>query len=374
MSKPVTIRFVGDETKFRATTEAVGGRLKGFGKQVDDASEKTSRYSERMGGLSERTDNSERNLIGLHDVIDGTAAIMAGPGEAGIAAYVQGWADLAGGVTPLIETIKGMTRETISNAVATGRAAAATVRKTVVETIAAVKTKALAVAQAALNVVMSANPIMLVVIAIAALVAGLVIAYKRSETFRNIVQAAFRGVQAAFRAVTEAASATFGWIRERWPLLVGILTGPIGAAVLLIVRNFDRIRNLARQMFEVGRRIVQSLIDGIRSMVGAVGDAIAGIAGFIRDHLPFSPAKVGPLSGSGSPYLAGQNIARMLGQGLQAGRSGVGGPMGSLLAPAAVLGRSGGAGGLSITVHARTNADAAEIAREVAWAMRTSGR
>ena len=42
-------------------------------------------------------------------------------------------------------------------------------------------------AQISLNIAMIANPIGLIVIAIAALVAGFIIAYKRSETFRNII-------------------------------------------------------------------------------------------------------------------------------------------------------------------------------------------
>lgn len=54
--------------------------------------------------------------------------------------------------------------------------------------------KAWTIAQAALNVVMTANPIGLVIVAIAGLVAGLVIAYKKSETFRSVVQTVFKAV------------------------------------------------------------------------------------------------------------------------------------------------------------------------------------
>ena len=54
--------------------------------------------------------------------------------------------------------------------------------------------KGLALAQAALNTVMTANPIGLVVSALAALTAGLVTAYNTSETFRNIVNGAFQSV------------------------------------------------------------------------------------------------------------------------------------------------------------------------------------
>lgn len=53
--------------------------------------------------------------------------------------------------------------------------------------------------QAALNFVMAANPIGLVVIAIAALVAAFVLAYKNSETFRN-------GVSALFDAISKGVS------------------------------------------------------------------------------------------------------------------------------------------------------------------------
>lgn len=61
----------------------------------------------------------------------------------------------------------------------------------------ALATKTWAIAQAALNVVMNANPISLIVIAIAALVGGLIYAYKHSETFRNVVQTAFNGIKVA---------------------------------------------------------------------------------------------------------------------------------------------------------------------------------
>ena len=58
-----------------------------------------------------------------------------------------------------------------------------------------VVTKTVSVATAILNAVMSANPIMLVVIAIAALVGGLVYAYKNVEGFRKVVDNAFKIIQ-----------------------------------------------------------------------------------------------------------------------------------------------------------------------------------
>ena len=72
-------------------------------------------------------------------------------------------------------------------------------------------TKAYVAIQTALNVVMSANPIGLVVLAIVGLVAALVLAYKKSETFRAIVDAAWKGVKAAISGVVD-------WFRNTaWP-------------------------------------------------------------------------------------------------------------------------------------------------------------
>jgi phage-related protein len=67
--------------------------------------------------------------------------------------------------------------------------------------------------QAAFNLVMDANPIALVIIAIAALVAGIVYAYKHSEAFRNIVQAVWGAIKVAI-------GATVDWIvNVAWPAI-----------------------------------------------------------------------------------------------------------------------------------------------------------
>lgn len=72
--------------------------------------------------------------------------------------------------------------------------------------LAKIKTVAMTVAQKALNLVMSINPIGLVVAAIAALVAAFVVAYNKSETFRNIVNKLWASIknflQPAFEAVS----------------------------------------------------------------------------------------------------------------------------------------------------------------------------
>lgn len=61
----------------------------------------------------------------------------------------------------------------------------------------AAASKVTAIAQAALNLVMDANPIMLVVTALAAMVGGLVYAYNHVTWFHDAVQAAWKGIEAA---------------------------------------------------------------------------------------------------------------------------------------------------------------------------------
>ncbi|MCX4605515.1 hypothetical protein OG402_34160 [Streptomyces anulatus] len=60
-----------------------------------------------------------------------------------------------------------------------------------------IATKLWTLAMIAFNLVLAANPITLIIIAIVALVAAVVYAYKNFETFRNIVNAAWSGIQTA---------------------------------------------------------------------------------------------------------------------------------------------------------------------------------
>ncbi|MGH3834101.1 MAG: hypothetical protein ACRDSF_00135 [Pseudonocardiaceae bacterium] len=88
-------------------------------------------------------------------------------------------------------------------------------------------------------------------------------------------------------------------------------------------RLWDALGDLWNKMFEAGRRIIQRIVDGIKSMFSAVGDAIGGVASRIRGALPFSPAKWGPLSGSGNPEIAGARIGQMIAAGIRSSNGGI---------------------------------------------------
>jgi hypothetical protein len=162
-----------------------------------------------------------------------------------------------------------------SAAVATQAFAGTAVAARVALIAGTVATAAQTAAQWALNVAMTANPIGLVIVAIVALVAAIVVAYQRSETFRAVVQAAMRGVQVAFGWVLTKVQQLVGWIRSNWPLLLSILTGPIGAAVRFILTRWDSIRTgvVAR---------TNALISFVGSIPGRIVSALGNLAGLLR--------------------------------------------------------------------------------------------
>jgi hypothetical protein len=201
---------------------------------------------------------------------------------------------------------------------------------TAIQTIATTATKIWRSEQLRLNLAFLANPIGIVIIAIVALVAAIVIAYKNSETFRRIVDAAFRAIQAA-------AAFAFGWIKEHWPLLLAIITGPIGLAVLAVARHWDAITDGARAVLGWFR----SSWDAIRAILvapfTAAWSAISGIIDRIRSAVSSVTSLIEKIPVPKIPHIPGVNAA-----GTSAGATAT--FRGVAHAPAAARGTTGGGG------------------------------
>lgn len=80
--------------------------------------------------------------------------------------------------------------------------------------------KLVAAAQAALNLVLDANPIILIVTAIAALVAGLVVLYKHNKKFREFVN----GIA---KHISEGLGKAWKWCKEEWGKIGSFIKHPI---------------------------------------------------------------------------------------------------------------------------------------------------
>jgi hypothetical protein len=108
--------------------------------------------------------------------------------------------------------------------------------------IVAAVTKAWAAVQAALNVVMTANPLGLIILAVIGLVAAFVIAYKRSETFRNVVDGAFRAIKNVVMSV------------------VNFLKPFITTAFSVLKNVFTVYFNIYKTVFTVAFRVIKAVV------------------------------------------------------------------------------------------------------------------
>lgn len=309
MANTVKLTFAGEEKPLVASMDNVGKASQHMSDDVGKASKKLHESSEEsangLGKTGEAADGAERNLIGVHDVIDGTATIMKGPGKAGIVAYIQGWADLAGGLAPLLLSLAETKVGTIATAVAQKTAAAAT--------------KVWAGAQWLMNAALDANPIGIAVIAIAALVAVVVLIATKTTWFQTIwrnswkwiksaavdtwnylkqipgwISSAFSHVatfimapyKAAFNGIARAWNATVGrlsWSVPGWIPFIGgntisvphlptfhsggVVPGPVGAPRLAVLQGGEQISSRASAGGDDGRVLLGS--DGTR-----LGDAL----------------------------------------------------------------------------------------------------
>jgi phage-related protein len=219
---------------------------------------------------------------------------------------IQDFASLMASCKPLTYVIIGLTAAIagllIMNQVKAAMDALriSTIAKTVADKAGAVATKMWAAAQWLFNAALAANPIALVVIAIVALVAALVAAYFKVTWFHNAVNAMAQGVVAGFNWVKNAGISVFNWIKGNWPLLLGILTGPFGAAAALIITHFDKIKGAATSVVNAVKSTfakVPGIIKGMFSgAVGLAGDLGRGIANWLNANTPFGDnVSVGPV-------------------------------------------------------------------------------
>ncbi|MFF1498712.1 phage tail tape measure protein [Streptomyces sp. NPDC058316] len=129
----------------------------------------------------------------LVPAVKGTASAFAAGAQ-----WVQ---DYGAWLLPLGVAVGGLALTMGASAIATGAATATfSIYRGVILATAAV-TRGYAVAQGILNAVMNANPIGLIITGVAALATLLVVAYKKSDTFRGIVQATWAGIQSGWSAL-----------------------------------------------------------------------------------------------------------------------------------------------------------------------------
>jgi hypothetical protein len=76
--------------------------------------------------------------------------------------------------------------------------------------------------------------------------------------------------------ITSGIAAVINWVKSHWPLLLAIITGPIGLAVLYVVKHWDQITSGARSMIGDVTGFFTSLPGRILHVLGDLGSLLFG--------------------------------------------------------------------------------------------------
>lgn len=100
------------------------------------------------------------------------------------------------------------------------------------------------------------GPIGLIIAAVAGAVALIIANWDSVSKF----------VVGVWNTIRDAVAGAFDWVKNNWPLLLAIITGPFGLAVLAITKNLDKIKS-----------VVGSVWDWIKGVFGTIGSVASNI-------------------------------------------------------------------------------------------------
>lgn len=178
---------------------------------VKAATQGTAEQQERQIQMQENLKNGLSGLIDLSAIYTDVKPYVDLTAQIGMAAM---------GIGSLIKTVKAMN---VQQAILKTRIVAVAAAQKMVT----IATTAWTAIQKVLNLVLTANPIGLIITAIGALVAGLIAAYKNCEGFRKIVDKVWEAIKPLANAIMNGLAKAFEWLvekcKEAWEWLKNIL-------------------------------------------------------------------------------------------------------------------------------------------------------
>ena len=154
--------------------------------------------------------------------------------------------------------------------------------------------EALTAATAELNVMLDANPIGAVILAIGLLIGAFILVTKHVKWFRDATHAAWEWLKHAtidvFHAVIKAIDGVIDWMKHNWePVVAGLLFGPVGIGVTWILMHM---------------KTVNKGFEGMLAKIKHIGPDIAHAIvwpfvtafNWVKHHLPhFHTVHIGPV-------------------------------------------------------------------------------
>lgn len=275
----------------------VGGAAQTMASDVQAAASTADAATGSMDGLAAGADAVDSKMGAATGSLGALAGGLEAAGFGGAATALQGvaaatdFASGAGGILNLVMDTQAAKflvakAQMVGHTAALGAAKAAAVTTTAVQWL--------------LNAAMSANPIGLVVLALAALAAGLIIGYQKSETFRDIVDAALGVVKDAFDKVKDAVGFVIDAVDD-----MGGIWEPIKSAADLALTPVKLQIDVVKGAIDLVVGAVKDLIDWISKIdfpdfpdINPFGRSLAGTGG---TGFGFGGKDQGPLLGMPEP-------------------------------------------------------------------------
>ena len=134
---------------------------------------------------------------------------------------------LIAGIKTLTTTLYASTKAFIASTAATIKNKVATLAVAAAQKVVTIATNAWKAAQVVLNMILTANPIGLIITAIGLLVTAITTAYNNCESFRKIVNGVWEAIKPLAKAIMNGLAKAFEWLvekcKEAWEWLKNIL-------------------------------------------------------------------------------------------------------------------------------------------------------
>lgn len=273
MARQINVELTGDSRDFQQSMSKAGGATDDFQKKTRLSNDSIAESSNKFRGTADTLDGLTGVMGAAGVEMDGLTgqALMAATGFADLA---EGFGEVVGpALTKLGGKIKNLT----------------------------FVTKAQTIAQRILNAVMKANPILKVIAIITLLVGAFVLAYKNSETFRRIVQGAWKGIRRGVEIMWDVIRNVFGKLKN---LFLNF------TAIGLLIKHFGTLRDAATGVARAIRRAFQTAFGAIKSAwnatVGGFGIDIPGFLGFGGISFRIPELARGGVARAGMPHIVGE--------------------------------------------------------------------